>query len=432
MEIRDPVHGSIRILDEEIPVIENRFFQRLRNIKQLGLVESVFPGATHSRFLHSIGVMNVAERAFDSLFRNTPHGTELLRLRQTLKLAALLHDIGHAPLSHSTETVMPKLKELHLPERFLGKAPGNRRANHEHYTTKIITDSSFSASLEKVEKKFGVCRSNIAELIIGKTTDPAYFTLNGVNHFPLLHQLISSEMDCDRMDYLHRDSYFCGVSYGHFDLDWLLDNLLVANLEGTAFLGLSERAVSTFDDFLIGRFHMFLMVYFHYKAVCMEQILLKYFATSDGEYSIPADIEAYLEHDDYYLNKVLRSSQNRYAKDIVTKNIPAKIFESFNPEQEKKLNHVRQFLALSDIEHIYCSSEGRLSKYYDTDVQHPDYPIKIVRSLASSLGITCTNINEATDLFQRYSKTHAVSRLHCRLGDLTPTQKDRIHEIIGS
>lgn len=97
MEIRDPVHGSIAIHDSEIEILEHPFFQRLRNIKQLGFSEYVFPGATHTRYLHSIGVMHISTMVFDSLFKNG-QDKETARLRETLRLGCLLHDIGHAPL----------------------------------------------------------------------------------------------------------------------------------------------------------------------------------------------------------------------------------------------------------------------------------------------------------------------------------------------
>ena len=146
MEIRDPVHGSIHILDEEIPIVRDDFFQRLRNIKQLGFSEYVFPGATHNRFIHSIGVMHVAEKAFDRLFKETLFEKDIQRLKETFKLACLLHDVGHAPLSHSTETVMPKLSELNIPIDFLSKKDQktDRQATHEDYTIKSIVDSSFT------------------------------------------------------------------------------------------------------------------------------------------------------------------------------------------------------------------------------------------------------------------------------------------------
>jgi HD superfamily phosphohydrolase len=118
LEVRDPVHGSIHILAEEAPIIRDPFFQRLRNIKQLGFSEYVFPGATHTRFLHSIGVMNVGERAFEKLFGLHKQSNDLIRLKETFKMGCLLHDIGHAPLSHTTEIVMPSLSELKIPTEF--------------------------------------------------------------------------------------------------------------------------------------------------------------------------------------------------------------------------------------------------------------------------------------------------------------------------
>ena len=121
MEIRDPVHGSIKIQKEEVQILEHPFFQRLRNIKQLGFSEYVFPGATHTRYLHSIGVMYVVSKVFDTVFKEVTYNKDWLRLRETVRLACLLHDIGHAPLSHTTEFVMPQVSELKLPEAFAPK-----------------------------------------------------------------------------------------------------------------------------------------------------------------------------------------------------------------------------------------------------------------------------------------------------------------------
>ena len=435
MEIRDPVHGSIHILDEEIPIIRDDFFQRLRNIKQLGFSEYVFPGATHTRFIHSIGVMNIANSAFDRLFKNRLQDKNILRLKETFKLACLLHDVGHAPLSHSTETVMPKLSELNIPIDFLSlkDQKNDRQATHEDYTIKSIVDSSFAGSFSLVEKKFGLERKYIADLITGHTSDANYFTVGGINYFPVLSQLVSSELDCDRMDYLLRDSYFCGVSYGSYDLDWMLDNLEICVEKDKAFLGINERAVVTFDDFLLSRYHMFIMVYFHYRAVCLEQLLYKYFRTSPSEYTIPASIEEYIEHDDQYLMKVLRKSKNKYAEAVVKNQVPQKIFESFNEEQEKQLNLILNYLAQENIEFIKSSSSGRLSKYYVDETSTSKYPMKVVRKLFGSTKddekITF-DIGEATDLFTKFSKSHAVNRLHCDYEQLSPTQQKRILELI--
>ncbi len=434
MEIRDPVHGSIHILDEEIPIIRDEFFQRLRNIKQLGFSEYVFPGATHTRFIHSIGVMNVASSAFDRLFKARLFDKDVLRLKETFKLACLLHDVGHAPLSHSTETVMPKLSELNIPKEFLSKKDlkHDRQATHEDYTIKSIVDSSFASSFSLVEKKFGLERKYIADLITGHTSDANYFTIEGINYFPILHQLVSSELDCDRMDYLLRDSYFCGVSYGSYDLDWMLDNLEICVENNFAYLGINERAVVTFDDFLLSRYHMFIMVYFHYRAVCLEQLLFKYFKTSPNEYSIPASIEEYIEHDDHFLMKVLKRSKNKYADAIIKNQVPQKIFESFNDKQEKHLEIIQEFLIKENIEYIRSSSSGRLSKYYVEEESISKYPMKVVRKLFGSNDKITFDIDQATDLFTKFAKAHAVNRLHCDLESLSSSQSRQLLELINS
>ena len=427
MEIRDPVHGSIAIHDAEIEILEHPFFQRLRNIKQLGFSEYVFPGATHTRYLHSIGVMHVSTLVFNSLFKDQ-NSKEILRLKESLRLGCLLHDIGHAPLSHSTESVMPMVSELKLPKQFQGK---ERQASHEDYTIKSITDSSFTQSFKGVTKEFGIDPNAIAELVIGETKNPAYFTVEGVNYFPLLHQLVSSEMDCDRMDYLLRDSYFCGVSYGKFDLDWIIDNLKICVENGQAFLGISERAISTFDDFLLSRFHMFMMVYFHYRAVCLEQMLMRYFESEKNEYAIPAEIEAYLEHDDAYLMRVLRKSDNVWAKRIVRNSIPKKILETFGTVHLHQMHELETYLKSENIDYIKCSSTGRLSKYYSANSPQEIYPMKVMRESALSKNHrSIKNIQEATDLFLKYSESHAVNRIHCDFEELTGAQQTAILKII--
>ncbi len=427
MEIRDPVHGSIPINDSEIQIIEHPFFQRLRNIKQLGFSEYVFPGATHTRYLHSIGVMNVATLVFNSLFKDQ-NSKEIQRLKESLRLGCLLHDIGHAPLSHSTESVMPMVSALKLPKQFVDR---ERQATHEDYTIKSITDSSFTQSFKGVTSEFGIDPKAVAELVIGATSDEGYFTVNGVNYFPLLHQLVSSEMDCDRMDYLLRDSYFCGVSYGKFDLDWIIDNLKICTENNQAYLGISERAISTFDDFLLSRFHMFMMVYFHYRAVCLEQMLQRYFDSCKDEYSIPSEIEAYLEHDDSYLYRVLKKSQNIWAKRISMNNIPKKILETFGTVHLNQMQDLENYFNSQNIDYIKCSSTGRLSKYYSENSPQNNFPMKVMReSSLSKNHRTVKNIQEATDLFLKYSQSHAVNRIHCDFDELNPNQQKEVLKII--
>lgn len=431
MEVRDPVHGSIIIYDEEIPILVAPFFQRLRNIKQLGFSEYSFPGATHTRYLHSIGVMAIATKVYDKILSHQLSKSNFQRLRETLRLAALLHDLGHAPLSHSTESVMPSVSALSLPSNLVGNPKNqNRKATHEDYTVKTIADSSFCHAFDLVRSRFGIEPNCVAELIIGQTMNREYFVVDGVDYFPLLHQLVSGEMDCDRMDYLLRDSYFCGVSYGRYDIDWIIDNLDYCLIKDRAYLGISERAIPTFDDFLLGRFHMFLMIYFHYRAVCLEKMLENYFSTSGGEYTVPGDIEEYLFHDDHYLKKVLLCSSNTWAKRIVDNNIPQKVFESFGGARLEIFQELENFFTDIGVSFIKCSSIGRLSKYYEMGREKTIFPLKVIRSLGEDKK-DLLDIDNVTDLFKNFSQTHAVNRIHCDLHLLSREQRSRVKSIIA-
>lgn len=426
MEVRDPIHGSIRIHAEEEAILFHPFFQRLRNIKQLGFSEFAFPGATHTRYIHALGVMEVTERIFDYIFPKGIQTAEHLRLKETLRLAGLLHDIGHAPLSHASESVMPCVSSLKLPSKFLD-ASVKRQATHEDYTLKAIVDSSFTQSLDSVKSRFGVEEEHIASLITGQCLDPSYFEIKGINYFPILHQLVSSELDCDRMDYLLRDSHFTGVSYGIYDLDWICQNVSAATVNGKAYLGINERAVSTFDDFLLSRFHMFVTVYFHYRAVCLEKMLYNFFQEDKESYQIPSSIEAYLEHDDHYLTKILRGSSNRWAKGIINNVVPDKIFESYD-SYDPRTQLLTDYFNQQSIEFIQCSSQGRLSKYYNQN-ESSDMSIYVTKQYPYK-GQEFMKISEATSLYEKYSQTHSITRLHCDTSNLSEKQSLDIGRII--
>ncbi len=177
---------------------------------------------------------------------------------------------------------------------------------------------------------------------------------------------------------------------------------------------------------------MFLMVYFHYRPVCLEQLLYKYFSTSPGEYTIPSNIEEYLEHDDHHLLKILRNSANPYAQSIIRNEIPKKIFESFNLKQLKKLESIEQYLSSINADFIRCSSSGRLSKYYTEAAPLHRHPIKVFRRTFNSNTNSYLNIDEATDLFDKFSESHAVNRLHCNLEKLTEHERITLMKMISN
>ena len=223
IHIRDPIHGTIEVSVREIKLVDHPIFQRLRNIKQLGFADLAFPGATHSRYSHSLGAMHIASRVFDRLFAHNELPDRVrARFRQAVRLAMLFHDVGHAPLSHTTETLMPPVGELGLGV-FAGNDVG-RRATHEDYTLKMVLDSPLGEKIEAIFGDAGIAPRDVAELIVGAGFNQrsTRFRHGGVDYAPILRQIVSSECDADRMDYLMRDSFYSGVNYGKFDADWLI------------------------------------------------------------------------------------------------------------------------------------------------------------------------------------------------------------------
>lgn len=429
MEIRDVIHGSISIEPSERAIIDSRTFQRLRQIKQLGFSEFSYPSATHNRYIHSLGAMETASQAFDSLFiKQAPRDfalptSAITRFRRTLRLAALLHDVGHGPLSHTTEFAMPDVRQLGLPDSVpLGIRQGqSRKATHEDYTLKILLDSELTPLLRRAGASVGMTPLHVAALIHPEIpVEDDFFSepIEGtrIDFRPVLQQLISSELDADRMDYLRRDSFSAGVSYGQFDFDWIVANLTFHIKDGGCYLGLQHRALYSFEDFLISRFHMFLMVYFHYKSVVFDSMLAQYFESPDADYSLPADIEKYCECNDAHLYSHLARSSNEWAKRITDKRpyrmlvelhsgIPAT--KTAHVEQDRLLLKIEQELQSQGIHYLLATSTGEISKYFGK----PGLPI-FVRYDNHYSAPSFIPLEQCTDLFQRYSEKRSITRLY--------------------
>lgn len=430
MEIRDVLYGSCVIEAHERGVLDSRYFQRLRAIKQLGFAEFSYPSATHNRYVHSLGAMHVATRAFENIFGSrrseSPGESRLgrdtyLRFRAVTRFAAMLHDIGHGPLSHTTEFAMPRAKALKVPRPGVKETDPNRQANHEDYTLKIILDSGLEPILARAGQGFGFKPLHVAALVDPSLkVDDGFFveTIDGakIDFRPILQQLISSELDADRMDYLQRDSLHAGVSYGQFDFDWLVSNLTSRVEKGKCYLGLQHRALYAFEDFLISRFHMFLMVYFHYKSIVYDEMLQLYFQSAPGDYQLPSDIEAYVESNDAQLYAHLARSKNDWAKRITDKK-PYRMLIEFHSgipankgareQQERLLQKLKGDLRTKKTHFIEAKATGELSKYfrkpgdsiyvrYDNYFSEPSY----------------IPLEKCTDLFERYSEKRSIHRLY--------------------
>ena len=416
MEIKDPIHGSIDVNSSEVAVIDSREFQRLRSIKQLGFAEFSFPGATHNRYIHSVGVMHLAGRAFDSVFRTFEFSSPdaRARMRQATRLGALLHDIGHGPLSHTTEEVMPLVDKLQISSYVHRKpkegmlANSGRRATHEDYSIKFLTDSPLSDILRANFK--GLDPLHIACLVDRALEVPDdFFFDHGLDLRPVLSQIISSEMDVDRMDYLERDAYFCGTNYGRVEIGWLLSNLTSHEVDGCIHLALNRRALYTFDDFLISRHHMYLMVYFHHKSIIYEEMLHRYLTSPDCTYLMPAAIDDYVKATDYSLYEHLSHVSNRWAKRIAERNPYKMLFEHHETEPTPRSDLMQKALEAEGIETIHASSKARLSKYHATQAEK-GFSIYVVDQYDPQE--KPIPIEQCTQIFQRYEDTRRIERLY--------------------
>ena len=232
-EIRDPIHGFIALSQKEVSLINTKAFQRLRRIRQLAMAFLVYPGTLHTRFDHSIGVMHIAGRICDRLKRTDEE-------REQVRLAALLHDIGHGPFSHVSEHLLDK----HVPKPEEG-GPALEKI-HEKVTVDIVeNDSEICEILSDKEHQF------VIEMIEGKTTRD------------FQRDIVSSDLDADKMDYLLRDSYFAGVKYGTYDLEKIIESCRVHSRGNESYLAISDEGIHALEQLLLAKQHMTQQVYHH-------------------------------------------------------------------------------------------------------------------------------------------------------------------------
>jgi len=267
--IRCPVHGFIRFSENERKIIDHRIFRRLRDIRQLALTEMVYPGAAHTRFEHSLGVMELATRAFDQLAAtrgnlleaNLQKVAELSKqplaiARQIVRLAGLLHDVGHVCFSHAAESVI------------------HSGGSHESLTFKLVGDTEYlGEQLDRVY--FAGVATLLGKVLHGGAVLPP--------QLKVLRDLISGEMDADRSDYLLRDSHHCGVEYGRFDQRRMIQCLDLHESDGGALeVGLQRDGIHTFEALILARYQMNTQVYFHRIRRIYDYYLCQYF-TEKGQ-----------------------------------------------------------------------------------------------------------------------------------------------------
>jgi len=237
--IGDPVYGSVGVTKEELNIIETPIFQRLRHIKQLGTSFFVYPSATHSRFSHSIGTMFMMGK-FAQRLLEIDYITDYDEIEK-LRFSALLHDLGHYPYSHCLERPIQK----HSPEK---------KGSHENLSVEFILNTSI--------------KDKIAENYDPKEITSIISKENYKN--PLYSVLLSSDFDVDRADYLIRDAYATGVSYGFVDIDRLIGTLTI---DKDKHLAVENKGKQALENFLISRYHMYQTVYYHKTVVGFDLML---------------------------------------------------------------------------------------------------------------------------------------------------------------
>ena len=313
---RDPIHGFIHADSLERALIDSRPVQRLRSIRQLGFTSLVFPGAEHTRFSHVLGAMELAGRVYDAIATCSPDLLDTRaesRDRRLVRIAALLHDIGHAPFSHSAEGLFED------------------DLDHEAMTQRLLG----TAELEAIFQRWGegVEPTQVARLLKNPETPKER----------LLAQIVSSELDVDKMDYLLRDSLFCGVRYGNFDLARLLDTMLPLEDPETGEwgLGVAEGGVHALEALVMARYYMFTQVYFNRVGKALELHFNEWLQEIDQHW--PADPEAFLELDDISTLTAMRRSQSEHALAVVERRYFPMVFETrehLSPEEKLRFEEM--------------------------------------------------------------------------------------------
>ena len=375
--VRDPIHGLIELSEEEKALIDTQVFQRLRRIRQLAMAFLVYPGALHTRFDHSIGVMHIVGRICTKLKELESNGVNDQDV-DLMRFAALLHDIGHGPFSHVSEDI--------LDEVAVGKAAADeadaeqaRKKIHEKITVDIIqTDPDIKCILDPDERNF------VVKLIEDKKMRD------------WRRNVISSELDADKMDYLLRDSYFAGVKYGQYDLEQIIESCRIDTDRDTTALVMSSEGIYALEQLLLARYHMTQQVYWHRVSLISSQMIVRGITLAiEGnnpqmkelyqydENNKENFIQRYLNYHDEKVIDILRNCEEKKAREIFDRLYHRKLFKMVAELPLKDIDHRIVLRLLEMVPSEKKQWEREVAKHlgidaedviiYKCQIRNPDY-----------------------------------------------------------
>lgn len=461
--VMDPVHGGISLLRHEVSIVDHALFQRLRFICQNDILSLVFPGATHSRFLHSIGAMHVAGRMFRALIENSlkyrrasdnsPLSLATLEaisyFHRLIRCACLLHDSGHCSFSHQFNRTPDIRALLAEPGRFKSLWQGDelaqfmtdepRELHHEHYSVRVAQQILSDIRIAD----YGLAKNDILGLMETTQLAPspqfcehsrALWQLIGPEGYALpeqfalklqglLQSLVSGELDADRADYMLRDGFHSSVTIGGFNLDHLLSNLHFGFCTQTGWLGLaiSEKGLGSLEDFVYSRHQMYRQVYAHKTAQGFDWLLR---AAMSEVMSAPethtfvdkclSDIWQFRNLTDNYFWEAFRryaeqhpnSSSRCILERIRMKHLASKI--NLSPDEER---HYKHFLAheyqCAETDIIASSITARFTKIRDDFDQ-----IKVLVRDPQTHTVTLKLIAASSQFFSKFSDDRITHFYH--------------------
>ncbi len=271
LDIIDPIHDFIRVYQHELSIIDNPIFQRLRRIRQLSGAHLTYPSAQHTRFEHSLGVMHIAGQAGHALGEKGILQSDDIEI---LRLAGLLHDIGHGPFSHLFEEIIQE-----------------KKTSHEDFGNEIILNSEIGDSLSKN----GFDKKLITSVAFGNSK------------LQYMNEIVSGALSADMMDYLLRDGYFTGAEHAKIDHKRITQSLDIYKKK----LALERSALYSFESMMHSRYQMFKAVYFHKTVRAAEVMLIEALRLSDDEFGFTTfNLDEFVKLTDEYVLSTLISSES--------------------------------------------------------------------------------------------------------------------------